>query len=123
MTFFIMLAFSLLIPAIMIGFGRYFTKTSPKKINYLFGYRTGRSMKNEKTWKFAHNMIGKLWWRGGILLLVTVIPLFFFKNAPEDTVGTVCSIIMGVQTLFLIFSIIPVEISLKKHFDDDGNER
>ncbi len=123
MTFIVMLTVSLLIPAIMIGFGYYFAKNPPKKINPIFGYRTARSMKNDKTWAFAHRTVGKLWQYIGFPLLATAIPLFFFRNSAENTVGTVGCIIMGVQTLCLILSVVPVEISLKKHFDDDGNEK
>lgn len=121
--FIFMLVMDLMIPFVMIGFGRYFMRRSPKTINYLFGYRTPRSMKNEKTWAFAHKTVGKIWWYAGLMLLVSIIPLFFFIKASVDTVGTIGSIICGVQLLVLVFSIIPVEILLKKRFDDDGNER
>ena len=52
-----MLITDLLIPVIMTVFGWYFIKQAPKNINYLFGYRTEMSMKNEDTWKFAHSCI------------------------------------------------------------------
>ena len=123
MTFVLILISSLLIPAIMLAFGRYFQKRAPKNINYVFGYRTRRSMQNEKTWQFAHEMIGKLWSRLGWLSLVATVPLFFFTNASDDTIGNVGSIIMIAQTFLIILSIIPVERALKKRFDDDGNER
>lgn len=42
-----MLLSVLLIPVIMLIFGTIFSKTAPKDINYIFGYRTTRSMKNE----------------------------------------------------------------------------
>lgn len=121
--FIFMLVMDLMIPLIMIGFGGYFKRHSPKTINYLFGYRTPRSMKNEKTWAFAHKTIGKIWWYAGLVLLVSIIPLFFFIKASVDTIGTVGSIICGVQLFVLVFSILPVEIALKKRFDDGGNER
>ena len=41
-------AMDLLIPAIMVGFGRRFLKHPPKTINALYGYRTARSMKNQR---------------------------------------------------------------------------
>ena len=44
-----MLIMNLLIPATMIGFGRYFMKKAPKEINAVFGYRTSMSMKNKDT--------------------------------------------------------------------------
>lgn len=58
-------ASSLLIPLVMLFFGRRFLTKPPKSINSLYGYRTARSMKNQQTWDFAHRVCGKLWSRGG----------------------------------------------------------
>ena len=46
-----MLIMVLLIPIIMITFGKLFSKKAPKDINYTFGYRTKRSMMNMETQK------------------------------------------------------------------------
>ena len=51
---FMMLGFNLLIPAILLSAGKLFLKKAPKDINWIFGYRTTMSMKNEDTWAFAH---------------------------------------------------------------------
>ena len=118
-----MLLSAMLIPAIMLVFGNLFAKRAPKNINYVFGYRTTRSMKNEKTWKFAHNMIGKLWRILGIFLFALAFSLFFFLNATAETLEIAGSVIMGVQIIALLFSIIPVEVALGKHFDKDGNPK
>ena len=55
-------ASSLLIPLVMLFFGRRFLTKPPKSINSLYGYRTARSMKNQQTWDFAHRVCGKLCW-------------------------------------------------------------
>ena len=55
-----MLIMVLLIPITMIVIGRLFLNNAPKDINYVFGYRTKRSMMNLETWKFAHEYIGNL---------------------------------------------------------------
>ena len=65
-----MLIMNLIIPFTMIGFGNYYVKQAPKEINYISGYRTKMSMKNEDTWKFAHNYCGKLWRIIGCMLLM-----------------------------------------------------
>lgn len=52
-----MLVMSILIPTIMVAFGRRFRKAAPDKINRVFGYRTKRSMMNKKTWEFASEYI------------------------------------------------------------------
>ena len=59
-----MLVSELLIPVLMIGFGRCFRKNAPKEINPVFGYRTRMSTRNLDTWKFAHHYFGRLWYRG-----------------------------------------------------------
>ncbi len=59
-----------LIPLMMILFGRIMWKCCPSKINSWYGYRTARSMKNMDTWKFAHRHFGKQWWKIGWLILL-----------------------------------------------------
>ena len=54
-----MLIVVLLIPFTMLFFGWLLFRRTPKEINYIFGYRTKRSMRNEETWKFAINILGK----------------------------------------------------------------
>lgn len=112
----------LLSPLIMIVFGRMFLKSPPKEINYLFGYRTTMSTKNEDTWEFAHKYCGKIWYYLGLILLpLSVLPLIFVIGKSNDTVGTVTYIICMVNICLLVSSIIPTEIALKKNFDKDGN--
>ena len=65
-----MLIMDLLIPFTMIGFGKMFLKKAPDQINYVFGYRTSMSMKNQDTWVFAHHYCGKIWYICGLILLV-----------------------------------------------------
>lgn len=119
-----MLVMVLLFPAIMILMGKVFMKSAPKKINYIYGYRTDMSMKNKDTWEFAHKYIGKLWFYLGLLLVpITVIPMLFVIGGSEDVVGTVGSIICTVALIILIIPIIPTERALKKTFDKDGNRK
>lgn len=119
-----MLFMGLLFPAIMLVMGRYFMKTAPKEINYIFGYRTNMSMKNKDTWEFAHKYIGKLWFRfGWILVPITIIPMLFVLGKSEDTIGTVGAIVVAIDLIILISAIFPTEMALKKNFDKDGNRK
>ncbi len=119
-----MLAMILLIPAIMLLFGRYFLKRTPKDINYLFGYRTNLSMKNEETWEFAHKHIGNIWYKWGLVLLpVSVFAFVFVIGKDEDTIGTLGTIITVVQLLPILVSIVLTEKSLKDNFDGEGNRK
>ena len=64
-----MLLFTLMTPAMMIGFGRSFFKRPPRDINATFGYRTTMSMKNQETWQLAHRVCGRYWFICGLILL------------------------------------------------------
>ena len=117
-----MLIMNLLIPFSMIGFGHYFAKTAPKKINMAFGYRTTMSMKNKETWEFAHRHCGKTWLIAGwILLPISCIAMLFVLGKGEDVIGICGAVICCVQLIPLIGSFIPTEIALKKAFDKNGN--
>ena len=121
---FFMLAMDLLFPIVMILFGTMFMKSAPKKINYIFGYRTDMSMKNRDTWEFAHKYIGKLWFRFGLLLIpITVIPMLFVISKTENIVGTVGLIVGFINTIVLIVPIFFTEKALNKAFDKDGKRK
>ena len=78
---FFMFAMVAIIPLTMIIIGVIFYNRAPKNINFIFGYRTDLSMKNEKTWKFAHHLLGKIWMiTGSILLPIMCIPIFCNKS-------------------------------------------
>ena len=101
-----------------------FTKAAPKRINYIFGYRTELSMKNRDTWEFAHKYFGKLWFRLGLLLIpITVIPMLFVNGNSENVVATVGLIVSFVNTVTLIIPIFFTEKALNKAFDKDGNRK
>ena len=117
-----MLIVVLFIPILISILGFYFKKRSPKEINCVFGYRTSRSMKNQQTWNFAHKTLGKIWSVGGIIVgVISFIAMLFAVNQTKDFIGNFGSAIALIQTGLLVLSIFPVEHSLKKRFDKDGN--
>ena len=119
-----MLIMVLLIPITMIVIGRLFLKNAPKDINYVFGYRTKRSMMNLETWKFAHGYIGKLWFICGLTLLpLSVVVMVLVLGKEINTVGTVGGILTIVQMIPMIGTIIPTENALKNGFDKFGRRR
>ena len=121
---FFMLVMGLLFPVVMILFGMMFMKSAPKRINYIFGYRTDMSMKNRDTWEFAHKYIGKLWFRFGLLLIpITVIPMLFVIGKTENIVGTVGLIVGFINTIVLIVPIFFTEKALNRTFDKDGKRK
>ena len=98
-----MLIVVLLIPLTMLLFGWLFFRRTPKEINYVFGYRTKRSMRNEETWKFANQYFGKVWYLCGLLsapLSVIAMAIVFEKGT--ETMSTVGFIITMIQTIPLL---------------------
>ena len=95
-----MLIMDLLIPFTMIGFGKMFLKKAPDQINYVFGYRTSMSMKNQDTWVFAHHYCGKIWYICGlILLVVSLIVLLLVIGKSNDAIGNVGGILCVFQMI------------------------
>ena len=118
------LAFDLLIPGVMIGFGKEFMKDPPKEIAPGYGYRTAMSSKNQETWDFAQKYMGEVWYKAGKTLLIpSVLPLLFVLGRDVGTVGKVGMIACGVQLVVMLGSIAVTERALKKNFDKDGNRR
>ena len=119
-----MLCADLLVPAVMIGFGRMFLKNPPQNINASFGYRTAMSMKNRDTWDFAHQYCGRLWYRWGlVLLLPSVVPLLFVLGRDIGVIGNTGLVVAGMQLVVMLGTILPVERALKRTFDQNGLRR
>lgn len=115
---------NLLVPVIQIVVGKMMWKSSPGKINKVYGYRTKRSMKNMDTWEFAHEHCGRVWWRvGWVTLIVSVLAQLPFMHSSEDVSGVVAGVISTLQVCILVLSIFPTERALKKTFYDDGTRR
>lgn len=110
-------------PCIMIVCGRHYKVNAPKTISHFVGYRTERSMKNKDTWDFAHNYIGELMFKIGLVLLpVSVLPVIFAKGRIGE-IGTLSAIISMVQIIPLLISIALTEKALKDNFDEEGNRK
>ncbi len=109
----------LLIPSIMMGFGYRWTNKPPGKINWIYGYRSKRSMKNQDTWDFAHRYVGRVWlkWGMGAGFASLILWMLFPYGEP------MISIIMYGQLFCLLFPVILTESALKKTFTKDGQRK
>ena len=88
----------------------------PKDINFLYGYRTTRSMKSEHTWAASNK------WSANLMVLVSLATctmqavLFAAGVSLGSTVGWSSALLVT-----LLLGHIPlVEMRLKKQFDDKG---
>lgn len=111
----------LLVPGVMLYFGWRFLNKPPKNINSIYGYRTSRSMKNQQTWYFAHQVCGKLWLRVGAVMLplslLVMVPAFGWH---VEKTGLWLAGVAGVQLVVMVATIFPVEKALKRKFDKYG---
>jgi len=115
---------TLLISIIMIIAGNSMRLGKFKTINYIVGYRTRRSMKNQQTWDYAHRECGLLWRRwGSTMLVLTVIAMLLFMGEDTDHIGVVGSVITVLQMIPLFLSIVIVEKKLREKFDENGLPR
>lgn len=116
------LVMNLIIPVIMTGFGWYFLKGKPENINHIVGYRTKLSMRNQDTWRFAHQYCGKLWFVLGLILLI-LTPLIMVLGLKLDNNIDYGGIICTVQVILLVGTIIPTERALHRTFNKDGSRK
>ena len=119
-----MLVVCLLVPGIMLCAGYLMAKHPPKNINFMIGYRTTGSMKNQDTWNFAHSVAGKFWMKwGAITLLPSTVLMAVQYGQTEESVGFVGLGLMILQMIPLL-AVIPVtERALRGAFDQDGRKR
>lgn len=120
-----MIVCELIIPAVMLIFGAIFAKKAPENINYIYGYRTELSMKNQDTWQFAHRHCGRVWIRvGTVLMAASILAMALILTLMGETAqGIAYIILVAAQLVCLLLSIMPTQRALKRTFDRDGNRR
>lgn len=107
----------------MILSGKLMCKTS-LKINNFIGYRTARSTKNEETWKFANKHCGNLWQKLGLIMAaISLLTDLLIINSGEKAIGIIGSTLIILETITVMFSVIPTEKALKNTFTDDGQRK
>ncbi len=112
---------NLLVPIILIVCGFLLYKHPPKQRNGIIGYRTKMSRKSSETWLFAQRYCGRLWLKIGLLITIpTILVQLPFMHSSVDTIGTATFIIEMVQVAIVLFTILPVELALRRVFDENG---
>ena len=108
---------TLIIPFSMVYLGYSYLVNPPKNINSSSGYRTSMSMKNKKTWEFAHRYIGTVWLKSGLLMLfLAALTLYIIAEKPVGTFEYVCKTIQALELTYFFITIICTEIYLRKRF-------
>ncbi len=121
---FFMLLSVLLIPGMLLLFGWMFRAHAPQTMNYVFGYRTRRSMRNADTWQFAQAEFARLSWRWGLVELpVGILAMLPLLGKNTGLVGVAGSILCGVFCIPIFVIIWQVEHALKASFDENGKRK
>ena len=120
-----MLVMVLLVPLTMMLFGYLFYFKPPKNINRIYGYRTKRSMKNSRTWEFAHEYCGWLWMRFGAVMFALSLACMnhLARGKDIDTMGFCGGILVTIQCILLVLTIPLTEKALRKNFDEYGMKK
>jgi uncharacterized membrane protein len=105
--------------AVLIATGFFWRRFPPSKINYLYGYRTVASMRNESTWKEANTYAPRLLLKIGLTL--TLLGIMFILFPLPNKTGVIFAISIVVCGLVLL--IWRTESRLSRLFDEEGNRR
>jgi uncharacterized membrane protein len=84
----------------------------PKKINYLYGYRTGSSMKSQDRWDFAQKFSSLLMIKTGAVLTVVSLLAAFIPAA--EAVKVIAGLVLLILSALYLF--VTTEKALKKKF-------
>ncbi len=111
------------LPITMIMFGSIYKKFAPG-YNYMFGYKTKRSLKSRESWEFAHIYFGKFWFVAGIVLVgLNIIVMLAVSNTDHELIGMMAIAVAGFELVVFVLSVVFTEHALKRTFDNDGNTR
>ena len=101
-----------IIPLIILISGFFMYKYPAKRINFFVGYRTRKSMKNEKNWQILNKHCGKVWVKLSLILLaitLLIISLVLFKIINLTEIFLI--IIILFQVLILIITSCFIEMT------------
>ncbi|KOS07104.1 hypothetical protein AM493_14455 [Flavobacterium akiainvivens] len=86
----------------------------PKKINYLYGYRTGSSMKSQERWDFAQKFSTVLMLRAAVVMVVISLLAALIPGQEETKMigGLVLALLCG------IYLFVGTEKALKNKFSN-----
>ena len=119
MLFFVFMFICTLLIPISLLITRY-TCLKVSEINYVSGYRSALSVKNEATWKFAQkycaNICTKLF-VPTLLLSFAVMPFTFNKSV--SVIGWTGLVVVMIQMLSFFVIIYSTEKALKKEFNNE----
>lgn len=83
----------------------------PKKVNYLYGYRTPRAMKNLHNWTFAQKYAAKMLIIGGVILMLAAVAMEFLFKLEKNLSALMIFLSVILVVAFVFFT---TESAIKK---------
>ncbi len=109
---------SLLLLIINISVGFYWRKHPPKKINWLYGYRTKSSMSNQERWDFAQQKGATNMMKSSLLFLVSLCLGLFVE---KSLVGWSIAILLITTLLWVVLVFLYTERQIERQFGKAEN--
>lgn len=123
MTVFMLITLSL-VPATMVVIGLVWRKRPPRKINWIYGYRTTWSMKSQETWDFAHRHFSRIWLNTGVpLWLASITAGLICTRCGDEVLEKLTAGATILQCILLFLTLFPTEIALRRNFDESGKRK
>lgn len=110
-----------IMPLLVTVVGILMNKHSPKKVNYFIGYRTRKSMRDEKVWKMANEYCWKLWIKIGLIMIVIAFLLYILICLKKIILTeTLLTIIIFCEIVPILLSGLMIEKKIKNRGDKNG---
>jgi uncharacterized membrane protein len=107
--------FPVLLGSLFIVVGKIFSKYPPKKINWIYGYRTSSSMKSQERWDYAQEISSTaMQWVGIAMYLVGLWVYFMGFNENKAMIIDTAWMLFSFLLLFLY-----VERKIASEFNDN----
>jgi hypothetical protein len=90
----------------------------PRQINWLYGYRTSRSMRTPATWHEANHYFANYFWRISCTMPILAIVAYWTLGGSQ----AILVVLIG-WVLVLIIGLVRTEKRLKLLFDEEGKAR
>lgn len=107
----------LFIAACLISTGIIFKRNLPKRINYIYGYRTKNAMKSQDHWDFAQKKAATELIRSGLWLCPSLLLTFGIPSG-ESYIPYILGVIIVLTLICGLMPVYKTEKALKKEFDD-----
>lgn len=111
------LLLSLMLPFSMSIIGFLYLRKPSKTINWMRGYRSKRSIRNQETWEFAQRHFGGVCCRWGIVMVLFIVILMLSVfGSSEKIIEIVGAVIGTAEGFIMVYLLTPTERALKKKF-------